>query len=87
MACMRCGCRLLARATPRSSQLLCADCGAAQPGISPVERRNGWLGIAAITAALLITTAMVIVAGLNQEGPTLAERQQQARVSEAGAGE
>jgi hypothetical protein len=87
MACLRCGCRLLARATPRSSQLICAYCGVAQPGISAEERRHGWLGLAAISGAVMITTVMVIASGINQDGPTLADRQQEARVSEAGADE
>lgn len=87
MACSRCGCRIPARMHPRSSLLVCADCGTALPQLSGSERRHGWLAFAAVCAAAVATTTMVIVSGLHQDGPTLADRQQEARLNDAGAGE
>ncbi len=87
MACSRCGCRMPARRHPRSSRLVCADCGTALPPVSGSARRHGWLAFAAVSAAALATTTLVIVSGLNQDGPTLADRQQEARLSDAGADE
>ncbi|MFM7547809.1 MAG: hypothetical protein ACKO8I_02840 [Cyanobacteriota bacterium] len=76
-----------ARLHSRSTLMVCADCGSALASISPSERRDGWLGMAALGGAVLLTTAMVMVSALSLESPTLAERQQEARLSDGGAAE
>ncbi|MFM7550569.1 MAG: hypothetical protein ACKO7Z_06705 [Cyanobacteriota bacterium] len=87
MACQRCGCRIPARLHPRSSLLVCADCGTALPSVSFAERRNGWLGVAAVGGAALLTAGVMIASALSLDTPTLADRQAEARVSDGPAGE
>ncbi len=76
-----------ARLHPRSTLMVCADCGSALASISPADRRDGWLGVAAVGCAALVTTSLVIASALSLETPTLAERQQEARLSDDRAGE
>ena len=87
MACPQCGCRVPARLRPTSALLVCADCGTPLPEPSRSERRTGWLGLAAVGCAALLTTGVVIVSSVNSDAPSVADRSEAAPVTSAGAAE